>query len=29
LMKSGLQQYSHLMHFLGQLKDIGLLDLVR
>jgi hypothetical protein len=29
LMKSGLQQYSHLMHFLGQLKDIGLLDQVR
>jgi len=26
LMKSGLQQYSHLMHFLGQLKEIGLLD---
>ena len=29
LMKSGLQQYSHLMHFLGQLKEIGLLDHVR
>jgi len=29
LVKGGLQQYSHLMHFLGQLKDIGLLDQVR
>ena len=29
LMKSGLQQYGHLMHFLGQLKEIGLLDQVR
>jgi len=26
LIKAGLQQYSHLMHFLGQLKDIGFLD---
>lgn len=29
LVKGGLQQYSHLMHFLGQLKEIGLLDHVR
>ncbi len=29
MMKGGLQQYSHLMRFLGQLKDIGLLDQVR
>jgi len=29
LMKGALQQYSHLMHFLGQLKEIGLLDQVR
>jgi hypothetical protein len=29
MVKGGLQQYSHLMHFLGQLKDIGFLDQVR
>ena len=29
MVKGGLQQYSHLMHFLGQLKDIGLLELAR
>jgi hypothetical protein len=29
MVKGGLQQYSHLMHFLGQLKEIGLLDQVR
>jgi len=28
MIKAGLQQYSHLMHFLGQLKEIGLLDQV-
>jgi hypothetical protein len=26
MLKAGMQQYSHLMHFLGQLRDIGFLD---
>jgi hypothetical protein len=26
MLKAGMQQYSHLMHFLAQLKEIGLID---